>query len=249
MSIEIKEIEGLENLRSLRVLWLGKNDIERIEDRLDANQNLEELNIAGNLIGRFKEIPYLDRLRSLRNLSLKCPMFGENPVCGLCNYQTYALYHLGSITTLDGVPITEENRHMADATFLKKKMYYNMRIKTLKRNTSNVLKKAQEYMNSRINEINLNLNVLLRMKKELEREIDEIEYLPPKANVSVEEQEHDDKFFKELKLKYSVISTHIEQKFNEIENIDNRYEDLRNKVTRIMQHNIGYDENCLFILF
>jgi hypothetical protein len=67
----------------------------------------------------------LDKLRSLRNLALKSPEFGENPVCSLCNYQTYTLFHLNSITMLDSHIVTEEARHTADATFLKKKMYTN----------------------------------------------------------------------------------------------------------------------------
>ena len=175
---KITEIEGVENLDNIQVLWLGRNKIETIGDRLESNTALEELNLAANNIGCFKEIPFLDRLPNLKSVLFSDPMFGENPVCSLCNYQTYALYHLTNITRLDGMHVTQDARHTAEATFVKKRMYYNMRIKTLKRNTTNILKKAQGYKQSRISEINLNLNVLLRMKKELEREIDEEKYLP-----------------------------------------------------------------------
>ena len=48
---------------------------------------------------------------------------------------------------------------------MKKKMYYNMRIKTLKRNTNNVIRKAQEAMHAKISLINLNLNVFMRQRK------------------------------------------------------------------------------------
>ena len=54
---------------------------------------------------------------------------------------------------------------------MKKKMYYNMRIKTLKRNTSNVIKRAMEARQAKVSQINLNLNVLLRQKKDVEHEL------------------------------------------------------------------------------
>ena len=46
-----------------------------------------------------------------------------------------------------------------------------MRIKTLKRNTSNVIRKAMEARQTKTSQINLNLNVLLRQKKDVEREV------------------------------------------------------------------------------
>ena len=49
-------------------------------------------------------------------------MLGDNPVCHLCNYQTYALYHLMNVTKLDTLNVTDEARQMADATFVKKRM-------------------------------------------------------------------------------------------------------------------------------
>lgn len=48
-----------------------------------------------------------------------------------------------------------------------------MRIKTLKRNTTNVIKRAAEALQARAGQINLNFNVLLRQQKEVERELDE----------------------------------------------------------------------------
>lgn len=41
------------------------------------------------------------------------------------------LYHLRNITKLDTLFISEEAKSFAEATFMKKKMYYNMRIKTM----------------------------------------------------------------------------------------------------------------------
>lgn len=226
---KIKKIEGLERLKNLRVLWIGQNPIERIGDSLIENQNLQELNIAGCNIGFFKEIQYLDRLRDLKSVSFKNPNFGQNPICSLCNYQTYALYHLTRITKLDELYITDEARRVAETTFLKKKMYYNMRIKTLKRNTTNVIKKASEFKYTRIHSINLNLNVLLRLQKELERELDEATYLfIPK----------DEKFLQDIELKLEVVNRNIEQQYSLIDITEKQFQSFCNKIYRISEQNI-----------
>ena len=41
---------------------------------------------------------------------------------------------------LDTLSISEEAKAFAEGTFMKKRMYYNMRIKTIQRVTSNILK-------------------------------------------------------------------------------------------------------------
>lgn len=82
---------------NLKSLWIGSNSIRSIGNILDVNSNLEELNIAANQVWSFKDIINLVRLTSLRRLSLADPMFGENPVCELCNYTTYVLFHLQQV--------------------------------------------------------------------------------------------------------------------------------------------------------
>ena len=106
------------------------------------------------------------------------PHFGENPVCALCNYHTYCLFHLQQLKVLDANIIADDARQLAEATYMKKKMYYNMRIKTLKRNTSNVIRKAMEARQTKVSQINLNLNVLLRQAKDVERALHELQRLP-----------------------------------------------------------------------
>lgn len=121
---QLRTIEGLENLNKLRILWIGCNAIEYLDkSRLDENQNLEELNLGGNKIGPFKQILYLNQLKNLKSLFLKCINFGENPICNLANYQTYTTYHLPKLSNLDGVEISEEARQVAEATFFKKQMF------------------------------------------------------------------------------------------------------------------------------
>ena len=158
-------------LTKLTTLWLARNQIAFICDALDNNLALTDLNLSANLVGNFKDIPHLSRLRHLKSLSFGDPHYGECPVCALCNYQTYVLFHVHHLSTLDSLRLTDEARQLAEATYMKKKMYYNMRIKTLKRNTSNVIRKAMEARQTKVSQINLNLNVLLRQAKDVERAI------------------------------------------------------------------------------
>ncbi|XP_033112941.1 leucine-rich repeat-containing protein 9-like [Anneissia japonica] len=67
-------------------------------------------------------------------------MYAPNPVCSLCNYSTHILYHLPQLQRLDTVDVSNKAmRELAEATVVKKKMYYNMRVKTLKRNMAEML--------------------------------------------------------------------------------------------------------------
>eukprot|EP01062_Namystynia_karyoxenos_P058429 TRINITY_DN4997_c0_g3_i1.p1 TRINITY_DN4997_c0_g3~~TRINITY_DN4997_c0_g3_i1.p1 ORF type:complete len:1660 (+),score=672.78 TRINITY_DN4997_c0_g3_i1:84-4982(+) len=234
----ISEIEGLDRLYNLRVLWLARNRITSVGHRLDANANLHELNVAANYIGSFREIPYLDRLANLRLLYFSDPHFGDNPVCQLCNYQTYTLYHLNKIKVLDYQSVSEESRHLAEATFVKKKMYYNMRIKTLRRNTSNLIKKAAQFKLTKFSEINLSLNVLVRMAKELERELDEARHLPPPAG-GAEEGGEPPLDLSAVESKLRLVRATIQQKMREVEAIDTRFSSMKGIIESISQHNIS----------
>ncbi len=123
---QLKIIEGLDNLSKLRVLWIGANSIEKLDkSQLDENVFLEELNLGGNKIGQFKQILYLNQLKRLKTLFLKCVNFGDNPICNLANYQTYTAYHLPNLSNLDGIEISEEARQVAEATFFKKQMFHH----------------------------------------------------------------------------------------------------------------------------
>ncbi|KAK2944741.1 putative leucine rich repeat protein [Blattamonas nauphoetae] len=109
---------------------------------IDALVNLEDLNLAGNPIGSFSEVQKLSRLPMLTTLSLYDPHYSPCPACYLSNYQTFVCSSVPSLRMLDYVPITTEQRQIAEATFAKKKMYYNMRINSLKRNTTLLLRSA-----------------------------------------------------------------------------------------------------------
>jgi len=151
----IKEIEGLASCTKLKVLWLdhneikslgtelsslaklevlsvARNKIETIGKSLDNCKSLQSVNVAGNKISSFSDILRLSNLKRLRDLKFGDPHFGTCPVCHLANYNTYVLYNIPQISTLDSLIVTGETKKLAEATYTKKKMYYNMRIKTLK---------------------------------------------------------------------------------------------------------------------
>lgn len=51
---------------------------------------------------------------------------------------------LPNLISLDTLLLANETKMLAEATFLKKQMYYNMRIKTTHRNARNIIKMAAE---------------------------------------------------------------------------------------------------------
>jgi hypothetical protein len=90
--------------------------------------------------------------------------------------QTYVLFNIQQLTSLDTLVLADETKQLAEATYMKKKMYYNMRIKTLRRNTTNALRRAQEGSALKIDRANQILNTLTRSCKGVEREIEEAEF-------------------------------------------------------------------------
>jgi Leucine-rich repeat (LRR) protein len=151
---KIEAIENLEALGSLRQLWIAGNQIDCIKTSLDDLVSLTDLNISGNKICSFKEVLNLNRLPNLRVLSFYDPHFGENPICNLCNYQTYVLYHLRNISKLDTLTINEDAKAFAESTLMRKKMYYNMRIKTIERTFSTLSKLIEKAQKIKLDGIN-----------------------------------------------------------------------------------------------
>jgi Leucine-rich repeat (LRR) protein len=140
---KIKVIEGIEHCTKIHTLSLASNQIKHVSSVLFHLNALTELNLANNLLSSFDELRHLSRLKSLKVMFLNDPHYGRNPVCNLCNYHTYMLYHLQFLTILDSIRLSPEAIAVAEATYLKKQMYYNMRVKTCKRSSTTLVRIAE----------------------------------------------------------------------------------------------------------
>ncbi|XP_075782450.1 leucine-rich repeat-containing protein 9 isoform X4 [Pelodiscus sinensis] len=142
---QIKVIQGLHTLQNLKELNLAGNLINKIGTCFDPNEKLERLNLSGNRIRSFKELTNLASLPHLKDLSLNDPQYDPNPICLLCNYATHVLYHMPQLERLDTYDVSEKQiKVLAEATVMKKIMYYNMRVKSVHRQLNEELEKLKE---------------------------------------------------------------------------------------------------------
>lgn len=79
---------------------------------------------------------------------------------------------------LDTLLISDDAKAFAEATFMKKRMYYNMRIKTLQRNSSNILKLIKVGKNLRTFKLDIDITRLTKKLYMVTRERDERTILP-----------------------------------------------------------------------
>jgi len=136
---KISEIKGLSSLKHLHSLNLGGNYIKNTGNGLSKLTRLESLNLAGNCFSSFQEVIKLNKLPSLKYLVLKDSLYKDNPVCLLCNYTTYILFHFPDLRRLDSIDIVNEQlRELAISAVNKKKLYYKMRIKAIERNLTSI---------------------------------------------------------------------------------------------------------------
>ena len=109
--------------------------------------------------------------------------------------------------------VSEESKTFAETTFMKKRMYYNMRIKTIQRNTSNIMKLLKICRKVRIAKLDIDQSKLLKKLLEVTRELEERQFI---------NQNNKDSFA-------SVFSYGTEKlKQNPLDQIDN--EELRNQI-------------------
>ncbi|DBA94023.1 TPA: Leucine-rich repeat-containing protein 9 [Trebouxia sp. C0004] len=147
---QISYIAGLSQLTALQELNLARNSIEVVSDTLGANTALHTLNLADNRLGSFKQVWHLASLPNLEQLLFSDPDWGASPIARLCNYATYAAVNLPNLRSLDIQLLRAETKAVAEATYLKKKMYYNMRISTLKRKTAALAHQAQHGLKAQL---------------------------------------------------------------------------------------------------
>ena len=77
------------------------------------------------------------------------------------------LYHLSNITQLDTLLVSENARNLAETTFMKKKMYYNMKIKTILRCFSSVFHLMKRAKNVKLDLGYTDIEVAEQRKAEL----------------------------------------------------------------------------------
>ena len=178
----------------------------------------------------------------LRRLTLADADFGSNPVCGLCNYQTYMLFHLPQLTMLDTIGISDEAKQLAEATYMKKKMYYNMRIKTLKRNSNNVVRRARDAMQSALHVYHMKLHTALRLKAEMERELGEAEHAQS-ARAATDEAAADaagtEEWVKACRAKLELVEAAIQTKYEQLSIHEQLFVSMKKAVLRISESNVS----------
>ncbi|KAJ7990764.1 hypothetical protein DPEC_G00290290 [Dallia pectoralis] len=185
----ITHIEGLNTLRNLKELNLADNSIEKIGHCLDSNINLENLNLSGNKISSFKELTRLAALPCLTELALKDPQSSPTPVCLLCNYATHMLYHMPGLQRLDTYDVSSKQvKDAAESTVMKKIMYYNMRVRTAKRNLANTRADLLENKRDLLKLPEERIRTLHFALKNLECELSEVQALCKRSGRSGEEE-------------------------------------------------------------
>lgn len=229
----IKQVDAVGMCGMLRCLWLAGNQISEIGRNLDALKHLEELNLAGNLISDLNEIRNLARLSFVKNLSLSEPHFGDNPVCNLCNYHTYALHYMSHLSELDAIKISDQAKRMALATYKKKLMYYSMKIKTEKRIASDYMKLANEAVNECLLRIDGYSTTAIRVLRDVECEIDERKHLGSEItsqNERLNSNVSDEDLAAKLDALNILILSHSRLKMQIMENVEDYEADIK-KVT------------------
>ncbi|XP_003479181.1 centriolin isoform X1 [Cavia porcellus] len=110
---KISKIEGIENLCNLQKLNLAGNEIEHIPMWLGKKlKSLRILNLKGNKISSLQDISKLKPLQDLTALILV-----ENPIVALPHYLQFIIFHLRSLESLEGQPVTTQDRQEAFERF------------------------------------------------------------------------------------------------------------------------------------
>ncbi|KAM4664596.1 centriolin [Discoglossus pictus] len=109
----ISKIEGIEHMQHLQKLILAGNEIEYIPAWVGKKiRSLSILNLKQNKISSLQDVSRLKPIKDLTSLSL-----AENPIANLPHYRLYTIFHLRSLDSLDGQPVTNQERDEAHDRF------------------------------------------------------------------------------------------------------------------------------------
>ncbi|XP_004483618.2 centriolin isoform X1 [Dasypus novemcinctus] len=110
---KISKIEGIENMCNLQKLNLAGNEIEHIPVWLGKKlRSLQVLNLKGNKLSSLQDVSKLKLLPDLTSLILV-----ENPIVTLSHYRQFTIFHLRSLESLEGQPVTTQDRQEAFERF------------------------------------------------------------------------------------------------------------------------------------
>ncbi|XP_076999381.1 centriolin isoform X6 [Tamandua tetradactyla] len=110
---KISKIEGIENMCNLQKLNLAGNEIEHIPGWLGKKlKSLQVLNLKGNKLSSLQDVSKLKPLSDLTSLILV-----ENPIVTLPHYRQFTIFHLRSLESLEGQPVTTQDRQEAFERF------------------------------------------------------------------------------------------------------------------------------------
>ncbi|XP_066436397.1 centriolin isoform X2 [Eleutherodactylus coqui] len=109
----ISKIEALEHMQGLQRLNLSANKIEHIPAWMGKKMKaLRTLNLKQNVISSLQDVSRLKPLKDMTSLLL-----ADNPVANLPHYRLYIIFHLRSLSSLDGQAITNQERDEAHERF------------------------------------------------------------------------------------------------------------------------------------
>ncbi|KAL3667330.1 hypothetical protein V7S43_007558 [Phytophthora oleae] len=227
----LERLDGLWRLTKLTHLWACRNRIDRIDTALNCCENLTELNLADNRLSSFKGLLSLANLDKLAVLILSDPHFGDNPVCRLCNYQTYLMCQLPRLGFLDTLELSARNKQIAEATMIKKKMYYNMRIKAIKRDVHSRIRHAETIRNQAEHHMETSVADLVRHKKEMERFL--IENSSRKNDTALQEM------LEKLEKKHECINSYLRDRYSAVYRMNQDFDRLRTSLRCTSETNIA----------
>ncbi|KAG1695276.1 hypothetical protein DVH05_020655 [Phytophthora capsici] len=227
----LERLDGLWRLTKLTQLWVSRNRIDRIDTALNCCENLTELNLADNRLSSFKGLLSLTNLDKLTFLTLSDPHFGDNPVCRLCNYQTYLMCQLPRLEFLDTLELSARNKQIAEATMIKKKMYYNMRIKAIKRDVHSRIRHAETIRNQAEHHMETSVAALVRLNKEIERFLTETN--SRKYDVALQEK------LEKLEKKHECINSYLRDRYSAVYRMNQDFERLRTGLRCTSETNIA----------
>ncbi|GMF30965.1 unnamed protein product [Phytophthora lilii] len=234
---QLERLDGLWRLTKLTQLWACRNRIDRIDTALNGCVNLTELNLADNRLSSFKGLLSLMNLDQLTVLVLSDPHFGDNPVCRLCNYQTYLICQLPRLNFLDTVELSARNKQIAEATMIKKKMYYNMRIKAIKRDVHGRIRHAETIRNQAEHHMDTSMSALVRHKKEIERYL--VENLSGKSQTIPSTSSESKEMLNKLEKKLECINSYLRERYAIVYRMNQDFDRLKTGLRYTSEMNIA----------